>query len=65
MMYMIGFSGIIVTTSILAAMTAEYVGTTNKAGNAIGVLMMFLYLAFQGEFAVGGGCALLSRLNRP
>ncbi|KAL1644918.1 hypothetical protein SLS58_003989 [Diplodia intermedia] len=49
-MYMTGFAGIIVTTSILAAMTAEYVGTTNEAGNAIGVLMMFLYLAMQGTF---------------
>ncbi|KAK7704993.1 hypothetical protein SLS57_010276 [Botryosphaeria dothidea] len=49
-MYMIGFAGIIVTTSILAAMTAEYAGTTNRAGNAIGVLMMFLYLAMQGTF---------------
>lgn len=54
-MYMIGFAGIIVTTSILAAMTAEYAGTTNRAGNAIGVLMMFLYLAMQGELAFSWG----------
>lgn len=47
-MYMTGFVGIIITTSVLAAMTSEYAGTTNKAGNAVGVLFMFLYLACQG-----------------
>lgn len=58
-MYMIGFVGIVITTSILAAMTAEYAGTTNKAGNAIGVLMMFLYLAMQGE------CSCVRRVSWP
>jgi nitrate/nitrite transporter NarK len=48
-MYMTGFAGIIVTTSVLAAMTSEYVGTTSTAGNAIGVLFMFLYLMMQGK----------------
>ena len=47
-MYMTGFVGIIVTTSVMSAMISLYAGTSNKAGNAIGVLFMFLYLAFQG-----------------
>lgn len=47
-MYITGFVGIIITTSVLAAMTSEYAGTTNKGGNAVGVLFMFLYLACQG-----------------
>lgn len=49
-MYITGFVGIIITTSCLAAMTAEYAGTTNKAGNAFGILFIYLYLAFQGTF---------------
>ncbi|KAJ5232275.1 hypothetical protein N7468_005231 [Penicillium chermesinum] len=49
-MFMTGFAGIIVTTSVLAAMTALYAGTTNKAGNAVGILFMYLYLAMQGTF---------------
>lgn len=49
-MYMTGFIGIVITTSIYAAMISLYAGTNNKAGNAIGVLFMFLYLAFQGTF---------------
>lgn len=49
-MYMTGFVGIIITTSIYCAMISKYAGTGNKAGNAIGVLFMFLYLAFQGTF---------------
>ena len=47
-MYITGFVGIIVTTSCLAAMTAEYAGTTNRVGNGFGIFFMFLYLAFQG-----------------
>jgi nitrate/nitrite transporter NarK len=47
-MYITGFIGIIVTTSCLAAMTAEYAGTTNRVGNAFGILFIYLYLAFQG-----------------
>ncbi|KAJ5149074.1 hypothetical protein N7448_000652 [Penicillium atrosanguineum] len=47
-MYMTGFVGIICTTSCLAAMTAQYAGTTNKVGNGFGILFMYLYLAFQG-----------------
>jgi nitrate/nitrite transporter NarK len=50
-MYITGFVGIIITTSILAAMTAEYAGTTNRGGNAVGILMIYLYLAFQGYVA--------------
>ncbi|BCR88819.1 putative MFS sugar transporter [Aspergillus chevalieri] len=49
-MYITGFVGIIVTTSCLAAMTAEYAGTTNRVGNGFGIFFMFLYLAFQGTF---------------
>ncbi|KAL1983462.1 hypothetical protein VTN96DRAFT_10283 [Rasamsonia emersonii] len=47
-MFMTDFVGIIVTTSCLAAMTAEYAGTKNRAGNAMGIFFIFLYLAFQG-----------------
>jgi hypothetical protein len=47
-MYITGFVGIIVTTSCLAAMTAQYAGTKNKVGNAFGILFIYLYLAFQG-----------------
>lgn len=49
-MYMTGFIGIVITTSIYCAMISLYAGTDNKAGNGIGVLFMFLYLAFQGTF---------------
>jgi MFS family permease len=49
-MYMTGFIGIVITTSVYCAMISQYAGTDNKAGNAIGVLFMFLYLAFQGTF---------------
>src|SRR6478752_9249849 len=49
-MYMTGFVGIVITTSVYCAMISLYTGTDNKAGNAIGVLFMFLYLAFQGTF---------------
>ncbi|KAH6697166.1 general substrate transporter [Plectosphaerella plurivora] len=49
-MYMTGFAGIIVTTSVMVAMIALYAGTDNQAGNAVGVLFIFLYLAFQGTF---------------
>lgn len=47
-MYMTGFAGIIVSTSCLAAMTAQYAGTTNKVGNGFGIFFIYLYLAFQG-----------------
>lgn len=47
-MYITGFVGIIITTSCLAAMTAEYAGTKNQVGNGFGIFFMFLYLAFQG-----------------
>ncbi|KAL1956106.1 hypothetical protein VTO42DRAFT_7625 [Malbranchea cinnamomea] len=49
-MYIIGFIGVVVTTSCLAAMTAEYAGTTNRVGNGFGIFFIFLYLAFQGTF---------------
>ncbi|KAJ5683080.1 hypothetical protein N7462_006245 [Penicillium macrosclerotiorum] len=47
-MFITGFVGIIVTTSCLAAMTAEYAGTSNRVGNGFGILFIYLYLAFQG-----------------
>lgn len=49
-MFITGFVGIIITTSCLAAMIACFAGTDNKAGNAMGVFFIFLYLAFQGTF---------------
>ncbi|OOF94283.1 hypothetical protein ASPCADRAFT_149617 [Aspergillus carbonarius ITEM 5010] len=49
-MYITGFVGIIITTSCLAAMTAQYAGTTNRVGNGFGILFIYLYLAFQGTF---------------
>ncbi|KAI1947545.1 hypothetical protein LOZ57_003274 [Ophidiomyces ophidiicola] len=49
-MYIIGFVGIVITTSCLAAMTAKYAGTTNRVGNGFGIFFIFLYLAFQGTF---------------
>lgn len=49
-MFLVGLAGCLVTTSILAAVTATYGGTTNRAGNAAGIFMIFLYLAFQGTF---------------
>jgi MFS family permease len=47
-MYLVGLAGCLVTTSLLAAMTALYSGTSNRAGNAMGIFFIFLYLAFQG-----------------
>jgi hypothetical protein len=47
-MFITGFIGIVVTTSCLAAMTAEYAGTTNRVGNGFGIFFIYLYLAFQG-----------------
>lgn len=47
-MFLVGFIGIVVTTSCLAAMTAKYAGTLNRVGNGLGIFFIFLYLAFQG-----------------
>ncbi|KAJ5616241.1 hypothetical protein N7537_001355 [Penicillium hordei] len=51
-MYMTGFVGIIISTSCLAAMTAQYAGTTNKVGNGFGIFFitfcdttMYLYVS--------------------
>jgi hypothetical protein len=49
-MFMFGLAGCLLTTSLLAAMTASFAGTTNKAGNAMGIFFIFLYLTFQGTF---------------
>ncbi|EHY58279.1 hypothetical protein HRR83_004862 [Exophiala dermatitidis] len=50
LMYMIGITGCLVTTSILCALIATYGGTTSKAGNSGAITMVFLYLALQGTF---------------
>ncbi|KAL1612222.1 hypothetical protein SLS60_000446 [Paraconiothyrium brasiliense] len=47
-MYIFGLFGCLLTTSLLAAMTAEFSGTANRAGNGMGIFFIFLYLAFQG-----------------
>jgi membrane-bound ClpP family serine protease len=47
-MFMTGFAGIVLTVSLLVIMLDLYSATTNKAGNAAGVFLVFLYLAFQG-----------------
>jgi nitrate/nitrite transporter NarK len=47
-MFMTGFAGIVLTVSLLVIMLDMYSATTNKAGNAAGVFLVFLYLAFQG-----------------
>ncbi|KAK8020088.1 hypothetical protein PG990_005226 [Apiospora arundinis] len=49
-MFITGFVGVAITTSCLAAMIACFAGTENRAGNAMGVFFIFLYLAFQGTF---------------
>lgn len=49
-MYIFGLFGCLLTTSLLAAMTASFAGTANRAGNAMGIFFIFLYLAFQGTF---------------
>ncbi|EEP77542.1 conserved hypothetical protein [Uncinocarpus reesii 1704] len=49
-MYIIGLIGVIITTSCLAAMTAEYTGTKNRVGSGFGIFFIFLYVAFQGTF---------------
>ncbi|RAH40351.1 putative MFS sugar transporter [Aspergillus brunneoviolaceus CBS 621.78] len=49
-MYIVGSVGIIITTSCLAAMTAQYAGTKNRVGNGFGIFFIYLYLAFQGTF---------------
>jgi hypothetical protein len=59
-MFMTGFVGIIITTSCLAAMTAEYAGTKNRAGNAMGIFFIFLYLAFQGYVQFVLGCLVIN-----
>jgi hypothetical protein len=46
-MNLVGLVGCLVTTSLLAAMTAPYSGTTNRAGNAMDIFFIFLYLVFQ------------------
>lgn len=47
-MFMTGFIGIVVTTSCVAAFSAEYSDTTSRAGNGLAIFFLFLYLTFQG-----------------
>ncbi|CRK22818.1 hypothetical protein BN1723_012789 [Verticillium longisporum] len=47
-MFIVGLFGCLITTSGFAACIAEFSGTSNQAGNAAGVFLVFLYLAFQG-----------------
>ena len=52
-MFMTGTAGIVVVVTLLVIVLALYSGTTNQAGNAAGVFLIFLYLAFQGYVALG------------
>ncbi|KAI1626527.1 hypothetical protein EDD37DRAFT_586883 [Exophiala viscosa] len=47
-MFIIGLIGCLITTSAVAGCIAQYSGTGNKAGNAVGVFFVFFYLTFQG-----------------
>lgn len=49
-MFLTGLFGCLIFTTLLTAMIASFAGTTNRAGNAMGVLFVFLYLTFQGTF---------------
>ncbi|KAK0100275.1 hypothetical protein ONS96_007557 [Cadophora gregata f. sp. sojae] len=49
-MYLTGNCGQVITLSILTALTAQHAGTETKVGNGFAVLIIFLYLAFQGTF---------------
>jgi hypothetical protein len=51
-MFMTGTAGIVVVVTMLVIVLALYAGTTNQAGNAAGVFLIFLYLAFQGYVAL-------------
>jgi MFS family permease len=44
----IGLTGCILMITIYTAMVAEYAGTDNRAGNAMGVLFLFLFVTFYG-----------------
>jgi MFS family permease len=43
-----GLAGCIAMMTIETAMVAEYAGSDNKAGNAMGVLFLFLFVTFYG-----------------
>jgi hypothetical protein len=49
-MLLTGFGGCIVSLCIVAAMVAEFQGTTNQAGLGVGVAALFIFLVF---FAMG------------
>ncbi|KAK5167528.1 uncharacterized protein LTR77_007227 [Saxophila tyrrhenica] len=43
-----GLMGCVAMITIYTAMVAEYAGTDNRAGNAMGVLFLFLFVTFYG-----------------
>ncbi|KAK3717672.1 hypothetical protein LTR37_005739 [Vermiconidia calcicola] len=43
-----GLAGCVVMMCLETAMVAEYAGTDNRAGNAMGVLFLFLFVTFYG-----------------
>ncbi|KAL2858501.1 putative sugar transporter [Aspergillus pseudoustus] len=49
-MMVIGLSGCVLMLSLYTAMVAEYSGSNNKAGNAMGILFLFLHLTFYATF---------------
>ncbi|KAH7077809.1 general substrate transporter [Paraphoma chrysanthemicola] len=49
-MFMTGFAGTVLTVSLLVIMLDLYSSTTNKAGNAAAIFLVFFYLTFQGTF---------------
>lgn len=42
----IGMTGCMITLSLECAMEAEYMGTTNRTGNSLGVLFIFCFIFF-------------------
>lgn len=49
-MFLTGLWGCLITVSLLPAMVSSFAGTANRAGNAMGIFFIFLYLTFQGTF---------------
>lgn len=41
-------TGCIVCLCVVTALNAQYAGTDNKAGQAVAILFMFLYITFYG-----------------
>lgn len=45
----LGLTGCILMITIYTVMVAEYAGSTNRAGNAMAVLFLFLFVTFYGS----------------